>query len=320
MTTTIRRTITAATIACLLVATTATPALAELVPPRSQGDSRVRIVPYSADEVLLINGYVGYQIHFQFGQGEEFINLGTGDQLGIDVGKEGSHLFIKPKAQRVGTNITLITNRRAYHLHYTALSRAPDPKRDDIVYSVRFTYPEDDAREAQVRREAEEREARFRAQEAALAAAASQRSRNDSYEFCGSQSLRPIEAYDDGVQTRLRFPARAEIPAVFLKNEDGTESLVNLNVDRDELVLHRVARRWILRRGQLVACVRNAAFDGGGVRLPSGTVHPEVERAVKPAAGSTPVPRRPASLLPTPASADVQLGAATAATATAATP
>jgi len=267
------------------ISAAATPVSAEVVPPKGLFDTRIRTMDYDPDDVIRLTAFVGYQIHFQFAQGEEFINLGSGDRDGFDVGKEGNHLFIKPKAERVGTNITLLTNRRAYHLHYTALRKRPDPKKDDLIYSIRFRYPQDEAAEAQARREKEESEARAKAQrqaqDLALAQAAKQRSRNDSYEFCGSSTLRPIEASDDGVQTRLRFPARAEIPAIFLKNDDGTESLVNLNVDQDQIVLHRVARQWVLRRGQLVACVRNAAFEGGGTRMGSGTVHPDVERAVR---------------------------------------
>jgi len=272
--------LTAAVLAC-----TATAAFSEVVPPKGPRDSRVRVLAYHPDDVIRLNAHVGYQIHFQFAPGEEFVNLGTGDRDGIDVGKEGNHLFIKPRVQRVGTNITILTNRRAYHLHYTAVQRAPDPRRDEVIYSIRFTYPEDEALEARRRIEREEAAARAdamrQAQEAALASAARQRPRNEAYEFCGAESLKPSEAFDDGVQTRLRFAARTELPAIFVKNDDGTESLVNLNVDRDEVVLHRVARQWVLRRGALVGCVRNAGFAGSGERLDSGTVHPGIERTVR---------------------------------------
>jgi len=256
-------------------------AQAETIPPKGVFDPRIRVMPYMPDEVIRITGFVGYQVHFQFAPGEEFVNLGTGDRDGIDVGKEGNHLFIKPRVERVGTNITLITNRRAYHLHYVAVNRRPNPARDDVIYSIRFTYPEDEAREARARREREEREERERTQARALEEAAALRQHNLAYEYCGSDALRPVGAFDDGVQTRLRFAPQAEIPAIFLKNDDGTESLVNLNVERDEIVLHRVARHWVLRRGQLVGCVRNTAFTAGGTRLTSGTVHPQIERTVR---------------------------------------
>jgi type IV secretion system protein VirB9 len=276
----------------LALALLCTTARAEIVPRKGLWDDRIRIVDYDPDDVIRLTAFVGYQIHFQFAPGEEFVNLGTGDRDGIDVGKEGNHLFIKPRVERVGTNITILTNRRAYHFHYTAVRRKPNPRRDDVIYSIRFLYPQDEAREARLKAERQEAEARAKAlkeaADAALASAARQRPRNEAYEFCGAEALKPAEAFDDGVQTRLRFAPRTELPAIFVKNDDGTESLVNLNIDRDEVVLHRIARQWMLRRGGLVGCVRNAGFSGSGERLDSGTVHPGVERAVRGIDGQLP--------------------------------
>jgi type IV secretion system protein VirB9 len=93
--------------------------------------------------------------------------------------------------------------------------------------------------------------------------------------------LRPIAASDDGVHTRLKFPANAELPAIFLSNDDGSESLLNFNIEAGDVIVHRVARRFILRRGTLTGCVVNQSFVGGGTRLGSGTVAPEVERRVQ---------------------------------------
>lgn len=261
----------------------ALPAFAEIVPPKGDTDPRVRTMRYSASDVIRLDAFVGYQIHFQFAENEEFVNLGTGDRDGIDVGRVTNHLFIKPRAARVGTNITILTNRRVYHLHYRAHNRRPDPRHDEVIYSIRFTYPEDEARARAAAEQEAARKREARAQREALANAAASRPQNRDYQYRGTESLRPVEAFDDGVQTRLRFGARAEIPAIFLRNDDGTESLANQSIDRDVVVLHRVARQWVLRRGSLVGCIRNAAFDGGGERLETGTVHPMVDRPVVPA-------------------------------------
>jgi len=140
-----------------------------------------------------------------------------------------------------------------------------------MVYSIRFTYPEDEARAAAAEAERRRTEARM--------SQASDRPRNMNYWFCGSESLRPMSAYDDGVQTRLRFQARSEFPAMFVQNDDGSESLLNFNVENDEVIIHRVARRFVLRRGQLVGCVVNQSFAGGGARTSTNTNVPGVQRA-----------------------------------------
>ena len=248
---------------------------AETVPPRGSIDPRVRVVTYNPDDVVKLRGYVGYQIHLQWAEGEEFISLGSGDVGGFDIGTEKNHFFIKPKQEKVSTNLTVLTNRRAYQFHYS-VSRGPSDAAGikDMVYSVRFIYPQDEARRAAAELERQRMEAQF---EKGVA----ERPRNDDYWFCGSDTLKPLVAYDDGVQTRLKFPAKAEFPAIFVKNDDDTESLLNFNVDNDEVVIHRVSRRFVLRRGQLVGCIVNQSFDGGGERLNNNTVVPGVQRQTR---------------------------------------
>jgi type IV secretion system protein VirB9 len=64
-------------------------------------------------------------------------------------------------------------------------------------------------------------------------------------------------------------------------NEDGSESLLNFSMDAGDVIVHRVARRLILRRGSLAGCIVNKGFVGGGERLKSNTVSEEIDRATK---------------------------------------
>ena len=244
--------------------------VAEVVPRTGPGDPRIRTIAYDPNQVFRLDGYVGYHVHLEFAPGETFVNLGSGDTAGLEVGAEGNHLFLKPKESRVATNLTVLTNRRVYLIEYHVTRKPPDVSTDTIVYSLRFTYPDDVPVVA--------------VSEPKLGGPSS-RPVNTDYWFCGDKSLKPVEATDDGVQTRLIFAARAEIPAVFVKNGDGTESLVNFTFEQDQLVLHRVAPTFVLRRGNLVGCVTNRSFSGGGTRLPTGTVSDSVERTT---VGGTP--------------------------------
>ena len=242
------------------------------VPPAGKVDARVRVVAYDPEDVVTLQSYVGYQIHLQFAEGEEFVNLGAGDNGAFDVGAERNHFFIKPKEARASTNFTLLTNRRAYHFDYIASPAAPTgTAARRMVYSIRFTYPEDEARAAAADQERRRTEAR-------MSEEASKRPRNADYWFCGSESLKPESAYDDGMQTRLRFRAQSDFPAMFVRNDDGSESLLNFNVEADEVVIHRVARQFVLRRGGLVGCVVNRSFVGGSARTPNHTSAEDVRR------------------------------------------
>jgi type IV secretion system protein VirB9 len=139
------------------------------------------------------------------------------------------------------------------------------------MYAVRFVYPPA-AENALTPAEQVARD---------LAAARETRGTNVDYWFCGSRSIKPVAASDDGVHTRLRFGAKGELPAIFVRNDDGSESLLNFSIDDGDVVIHRVAARLILRRGKLVGCVVNKSFAGGGERLESGTITPAVTRERK---------------------------------------
>ena len=83
------------------------------------------------------------------------------------------------------------------------------------------------------------------------------------------------------MQTRITFAPRGELPALFVLNDDGTESLLNFSIDQGDVLIHRVAARFIVRRGRLTGCIVNKGFAGSGAALGSGTVAPEVTRERK---------------------------------------
>jgi type IV secretion system protein VirB9 len=141
------------------------------------------------------------------------------------------------------------------------------------MYAVRFSYPPQKAAADGLTDE--------QRLQLELAKGREHRPRNTDYWFCGDKSVKPTAASDDGVQTRLTFAARSELPAIFVRNDDGTESLLNFNIDQGDVLIHRVAPRFIVRRGRLTGCIVNKGFVGSGDRLESGTVAPDVTRERK---------------------------------------
>jgi type IV secretion system protein VirB9 len=243
---------------------------AEVVPTRGGGDSRVRAAAYDGDQVYRLHGFIGYQIDLEFEAGETFIGLGAGDIEGIAYFGQDNHLFLKPKALNVATNLTVLTNRRRYQFDYSALPQRPNRDDPDVVFALRFTYPQAPSPAA---------DAAARRIDAALTEPAA-RARNFDYWYCGNAVLRPIAASDDGVHTRLRFAANADLPAIFVRNADGSESLLNFSMEGGDVIVHRVAHEFLVRRGRLTGCIQNHGFSGSGLRLESGTVTPAVERTV----------------------------------------
>ncbi len=240
-------------------------------------DLRIRYVRYEADRVYRLRGYVGYEIDLQFAPGERFEGLGVGDAQAIKVAAAANHLFIKPVAAHVSTDMTVLTNRRAYVFNYRVRPTPARQRRTPIVYAVRFEYPR-----AARRRSAAQRQ-RLRV-DRDLYRAEHAPPRNEDYWYCGPAALKPQAAWDDGAETHLIFPSREQLPAVFVRNADGSESLVNFDMRGDQMVIHRIARRFVLKRGRLTGCIVNKAFAGSGRRLASGTLSPRVWRVTRRAA------------------------------------
>src|SRR5688572_3853177 len=228
----------------LLVLLVACAAHAETLPVRGETDSRIRNATYEADQVYRLYGFVGYAIELIFEAGEAFVGAGGGDLEGLTIDAHANAVLVKPRAAVVATNLVIYTDRRAYRFDYSAEARRPNRPSDEVIYAVRFAYPDGGPEAAdEVGRE--------------LAAAKAARPRNSDYWFCGHASLRPVGASDDGVHTRLTFADAAELPALFVRNEDGSESLLNFSVDEGEIVVHRLAPKLILRRGRLTGCIVN---------------------------------------------------------------
>ncbi len=97
------------------------------------------------------------------------------------------------------------------------------------------------------------------------------RLRNTDYWFCGRSELKPIAASDDGVQTRLTFAPRSELPVVFLRNADGSE----------------VARELYGRRQRHASASSRAAVGLGGVDDSARAL--SIDPLMAQAAGSTAV-------------------------------
>jgi type IV secretion system protein VirB9 len=254
----------------LVLAVGSVTSVAEVVPGSVGPDSRIRVADYDPGQVYELRGRVGYQIDLQFDPEESFVGLAAGDIEGLTFVSQGNHLFLKPRASGVVTNLTVLTSKHQYQFDYSAQSSGhmtPGPS----MYVVRFRYPNSALAAAAVRNADRDLEQH-------LDQASGARAHNMDYWFCGTDLLRPAAAWDDGVQTHLLFGQRSEQPAIFVRNDDGSESLLNFSVESGEVVIHRIARRLILRRGALTACIVNRGFSGTGERLPSGTVAPDVRR------------------------------------------
>jgi type IV secretion system protein VirB9 len=228
------------------------PAGAEVVPSAGAIDPRVREAPYEAREVYRVQGEVGVALDLEFEPGERFLGLASGDRNALEFSSQGSHLFVKPKAAPVTTNITILTDRRVYRLAYVVAAKHEPETDSQAIYALRFTYPLTPL-EATPKKAAETNGAN-----------AAPAWRDVRYQFCGPTALQPARVFDDGVRTTILFGPHQAWPAVFAVEPDGSESLVNFTATDQGLVIHRVADEFRLRRGRLVGCLRALPAGNSG--------------------------------------------------------
>lgn len=238
--------------ALLVIATFAGP----LAGSASAQDPRLVERLYDPSEVVQIEGKVNVQSTIQFGEGEVIENVAIGDSQSWQVtpNRRANLLFVKPLAPRASTNMTVVTSRHTYLFDLVA-----NPNNRNPLYVLTFTYPVE-------LRPVDETEglASGDAPNAVELAAA-----NDDYAVIdptalnfdwassGNAALLPEQIYDDGTATFLAWPSGQPMPAILVKDHEGTEGPVNFAVRGDVIVLDLVPREIILRSGDDVAMLVN---------------------------------------------------------------
>ena len=213
--------------------------------PASAGDSRLVERLYDPAEVVVIHGKPTVQATIRFEEGEHIENVAIGDSNSWQVtpNKRANLLFVKPLSARASTNMTVVTDKRTYFFDLVASPAA------QALYVLNFTYPEEPEAEAPV-----EMAQAPTADEVAAAsdpyAVADPALLNFAWKRKGAARLLPEQIYDDGDATFITWPVDATIPAILIKDQNGTEGPVNYAVRGATTVVEGVPNEIILRWGE----------------------------------------------------------------------
>lgn len=284
----------------LLILAALLPALshAEHSPPPGKFDPRVRTVAYNPLDIVAINTYYGVSTAIRFADDEviEKESMDAGDRVAwsIKTSARQNILFVRPKAQRADTNLTVVTSKRLYMILLNVLPAAPAKsgkagKKDTagysmaaarspaLTYSLTYTYPEDDkarAAGADTRRTADELRTRL--------AGAKNRASNYDYWIAGAAEVSPISARDDGRFIYLTFAPNRGRPAISSIDSQGKPTALSVTIDGNTVIVPRMARLLRFEKGDLVACLVNRSFNpAAGSDNASGTISPNVVRVIK---------------------------------------
>jgi type IV secretion system protein VirB9 len=233
-------------------------------------DQRIRYVTYDPDEVVTVDAAVGVVTHVVLEAGEAYVAHAFGDGKAWDFAVKANHYFLKAVATNADSNLTIVTDRRSYHFNLK-LATGTDAR---ATFEVSFRYPHSDARK---RRD----EARHQGVEETFGRRGG--SANVAYSMSGDLDIAPVNAWDDREFTYFKFPGNRDIPAIYMVDVEGTESIVNRHsagAANEIVVVHRVAARWVLRLGTRALAVWNDAYDAEGRRNVTRTASPDVKRVL----------------------------------------
>ncbi|VWB63058.1 conjugal transfer protein TrbG/VirB9/CagX [Burkholderia lata] len=240
-------------------------------------DSRVRQVIFRADEVVRVEAQRGFATHIALDPNEHIQVVAPGDRDGWQVvASKGDHdVYLKPELAAHDSNLEIRTDRRSYSFDLVVLPIKAKFGNERVMYRVTFVYLDELAKQVQG-----DSDAGLVAQRLAQPPAV----RNTRYSMQvmpNSDDITPTAAWDDGRFTYLRIPNNRRMPAIFRVADDGTESVVDKHVEGDTIVVHEVAKRFVLRLAGEVVGVWNDAYDMDGVPPHEGTTANGVKRVLR---------------------------------------
>ncbi|NKM97993.1 P-type conjugative transfer protein VirB9 [Rhizobium leguminosarum] len=272
-------------IAFFLVASLSSTAHALDIPRGASQDSRVRFIDYQPYNITKIVGTLRSSVQIEFAADEEIAHVALGNSVAWEVAPAGNILFLKPRENQPVTNISVVTTRRdgstrSYQMELTVRDGTVEAGQNTYFY-VKYRYPADEAERRRLDAAARAQAAQAGEADQVLALHEAYGPRNWRYSAQGSAALEPQAVYDNGKVTTFVFAGNQEMPAIYMENSDGSESLVPKSVENNLVLVHAISRKFILRRGGDVLCIFNDAYDRIGINPDTNTTSPSVERVVK---------------------------------------
>jgi type IV secretion system protein VirB9 len=245
--------------------------------PGWSDDSRVRQIVYASDTVVRIEAQRGFATHIALDPHEQIQVVAPGDRDGWQVvANKGDHdVYLKPQLVAHDSNLEIRTDKRSYSFDLMVLPVKAKFGNGDEMYRVTFVYPDEVKAKAHAETDA-----------AIVAQRLDQPSvvRNTRYSMQvmpQSDDIAPTAAWDDGRFTYIRIPNNRRIPAIFRVADNGTESVVDKHMEDDTIVIHEVAKRFVLRLSDEVVGIWNDAYDMDGLPPRDGTTVTGVRRALR---------------------------------------
>lgn len=260
--------------ALLLVLVTS--ANAEMGARSSRLDGRIQTVVYQPDNIIRVSVAEGVVTTIELPAADAIENFAMGDRDAWHARYMNNLIVLKPAGIKPDTNLTVYTARRNYVFTLQSVPR----KSKTVAYWLKVRDADEDEASPEGRLAAKARHDKKQIADD-LRNSRFEGRVNDDYWIVGSRELQPKSMFDNGRLTYMTFSAANAMPAAFIIESDGTEAIVDFHMEGDTMVIHQVATRILLRRGNLVAGITNKSPITNAQQSPTGTASDKVNRALK---------------------------------------
>lgn len=198
--------------------------------PTPAADPHLQTVTYDEGRIVPLRIAPGFVATVVFADDERIENVAIGNPGGWQVtpNKRGDHLFVRALQDGGLTNLEVVTDRRHYSF-LLSTSSAGDPT---TAFVLRFDHVPD---------------------RSGTPAAPLPPGR---YTVSGARAIRPAAIGDDGRTTRICWPAKTAIPAIFSRDDAGRERLADSRMEDGCSVIQSIAARYRFVAGDAQAAAQ----------------------------------------------------------------
>lgn len=272
-------------IAALLTCTPLVHAHAQY-PDELPNDRRIRLLTYSESDIYTIQTKFGFQTHITFDPREEIVTISVGDRSGWQIVPSNARLFIRPLLRNIVTNMTVLTNKRAYQFEIKSAGEEKGGvggNEEDAIFVAKFIYPEKEKLPAVSSTPYDVQSsymgnglsgpAPFAIAPTLPAAnapvrppshmgTATPQNPNYSYTFSGADELAPIQVFDNGTSTFIKYRSSSmPTPSIYLVDASGGETPLASRIDGEYVVVDTVAGELALKNSAGTVHVYNEVLN-----------------------------------------------------------
>ena len=245
------------------------------------GDSRIKLLKYDETDVYTITTRYGYQTNIVFAPNEEIETISVGDRSVWQIIPAGNRMFIRPLDEDVITNMTVLTNKHSYQFDLKSVSAG---KTEGNIYVAQFVYADEKKKSGSISAPPAPSPApadaapkqiyvpvpspftnapSVPASTAANSAGSAEvvPGLNYSYTYAGSEDLAPVQVYDDGKTTTIKYRTLTlPFPTVLLVDPQGYETPAHYTVEDDVIRVDGVVSEMIVRTKDSAVHIYNEAM------------------------------------------------------------